>query len=1002
MDDFKNNSEITQPYQNISNRKNPKNFISFRKDVKNNKINNSYCIIETENKKISFDLVDNNDFFDKSNLKINIRVIKEKINPRIKSAKIRTNTDIWININRIIKEKEKVIKPSNLNENNLTNKEITDTIKESINKSNDQNNKIFKEFGNEDHIISVNPYSDEARIKDKKSPTINKNSICQQENDLYEKQNNSIICSKYINNDIFGLNKMKTIENTDYNSFALKNNYPDKINHENLIVNTINKKISLNQEYKNKAQSLTDNYNNNIIFNQNKLKDFNNSPNIKKLNSHTNFLSLNNYAEDYIYEAVKGFNNKNKNEKNNNGEENLDKSNNHSIQHKKIIYFDNFKKQENSREKVINEEFFSSKMKDLSMRNEKNLYSEENEVILYQENMNLNEEVFSQNNKKIIKKTITIINTPIPKIDCENEEQYNSTKRENYLNFNKNTSTNQIDKVLKKNSNRSRGQKSEEKLGTQCNVTIEDNSIFNPFQFCYICDNLNQIDFIYTTETCSHSICFKCLKSFLENRIDHNNFSIKCPIFTCNENFKEELTKNLVSEYHYKQLQIASSIKASNTNSLNFNKNKMIYRKNDNGEANISKNNTNNRVENVQQLNDFKEKINSPKIPLNIRTGINNENNSPTYLNSNIRSYSKKHIVEVNNLDNFYSYNKNKENYCKKCNEPSLYMRPCKSSAKCLNCFTTFCKYCLKPISHDHFDLNSFNYCKVYFRRKLNSLSSKNNNLNKFKNGVISFLMIIASYLILFMNCFYFLSKALRTIVNIDAYGRKINNFFFVNKNNYKKYENIKTYAYLKKGIINKENLKEEEISSENREEDYAPKLNNNIVINVNKKDFFYVKQERREGNHYKNNNDNMIDRMLHVQIENKNLNVNSFFADLKLLDKRLLYLIKSNIEIGRSLSDLRLRRVFSNPDNRGVFYFYDIYESENHLDNSKKRLLSMDYLDYFRNVKHSLIYEDVFILKIFRYFVYYVLFLILGPILLFILLFIIPYFPLLILIFQI
>ena len=68
---------------------------------------------------------------------------------------------------------------------------------------------------------------------------------------------------------------MKTIENTDYHSFALKNNYPDKINHENLIVNTINKNISLNQEYKNKAQSLTDNYNNNnIIFNQNKLKSF--------------------------------------------------------------------------------------------------------------------------------------------------------------------------------------------------------------------------------------------------------------------------------------------------------------------------------------------------------------------------------------------------------------------------------------------------------------------------------------------------------------------------------------------------------------------------------------------------------------------------------------------------------------------------------------------------------------------------------------------------------
>ena len=84
------------------------------------------------------------------------------------------------------------------------------------------------------------------------------------------------------------------------------------------------------------------------------------------------------------------------------------------------------------------------------------------------------------------------------------------------------------------------------------NKTMEENSMIFPFQICYVCDSLNQRDFVYSTELCDHTLCLKCLKAFYEIKIENCDYTFKCPIFFCIHKYREELIKVFVSEIHYK------------------------------------------------------------------------------------------------------------------------------------------------------------------------------------------------------------------------------------------------------------------------------------------------------------------------------------------------------------------------------------------------------------------------------------------------------------------
>lgn len=975
MDDLVNNSNDIDnriiPERNVSMFK---NFIAFRKDVRNNKINNSFCIIENDYKKISIDLVKNEDFLEKSNLKVNIDAIREKFYPRIKSAKNKTNNDFWEKIDLITEEKECINNPNSYNPTDI-NKKITETNYKTKYRPEDHVNNFYEDSKIKYQLIYDYPNSNETRskrnyesIKDKRrrSSILDKKSLCNLEKEINEKNHSVINQNNKINVDKIGLETIFNENKIDYNITSKKN------------INTDHKK----------DKNIINNLNGVLL-----------SRDCKEIDEN---ICLNNNYQEFIYEQLNGTDKKIKHEKINseaeilisNKEEN-DKFNKEMMNSNKVLQMDG--------------EFIGSKSDQVFKQIDKSLFTEENQILSSQENMNPNKEIFSLNREKIIKKTLTLINNPQTNIKCQKEEISKRNKTEYvynnrlHLNLDNIRSNNKIDKFIVINSHRSRGQRSEEKVGNQCNVTIEENSIIYPFRFCYLCDNLYQIDLVYNSETCNHSICQKCLKCFMEYKIDQNDLLIKCPIFTCCGKYKNELVKDLISQSHYRQL----GYKFLNSKSDEKN---IIFFKNDKKE--LSFENNQKGINSLRNINEKKENgLDIIKNKYNLKCDqVNNyknlilqENEPPTNLNTNLnmKSYSRKNIVEVNNdLNEFYFFNKNRENYCKKCNELSLFIRPGKNSAKCLNCFATYCRYCLKPISYDHFDLNSFNYCKVYFRRKLKILSYKN-NLNKFKNAIISFLMIIASYIIFFLNSFNYLSKVLRFIMKIDHYGNRLTYFYFINKINYNKYENIKNYFEEKKDILKNKNSKEDENNFDNRLPSYRM-LKNNVLINVGKKDHMTINYYNLKEQGLAKNNEDIINLKFPLLIENQKINADSLFSDIRLLDKNLLNLLKSKISLGESIGILKLRKILSLPDNRGAFYFKDIYENENHLTNDNKKLKSAECSNEIKLMKFMNRTDDHIILKTIRYFFYYLLSIIFGIVLFFFSLTIIPYFPLLILIFQI
>jgi hypothetical protein len=114
-----------------------------------------------------------------------------------------------------------------------------------------------------------------------------------------------------------------------------------------------------------------------------------------------------------------------------------------------------------------------------------------------------------------------------------------------------------------------------------------------------------------------------------------------------------------------------------------------------------------------------------------------------------IKVYTQKHILDINTNENFLLYNKTKEQFCQKCTEASLYGRTGKTYVKCLNCFNTICKFCMKIYNYDHLDITSESYCKVYFRKDLKKQIIKP---NKFKLYLLTLAMIIASYFLCFIS----------------------------------------------------------------------------------------------------------------------------------------------------------------------------------------------------------------------------------------------------------
>jgi hypothetical protein len=259
-------------------------------------------------------------------------------------------------------------------------------------------------------------------------------------------------------------------------------------------------------------------------------------------------------------------------------------------------------------------------------------------------------------------------------------------------------------------------------LDTQERIRIlndNEENTFEYFKLCFICDKLHLTTTTFTAIGCEHSICQKCGKTYYEDKIEQGDYSLKCPVYRCTYIPDPELVEKLLSGKHY-QAYRKHMDEANNT---------------DSGAFNIFK-----------QL-------------------------KSTNTNTDVKVYTQKHVFDVNTNDTFFCYNKARDQFCIKCGEPSLYGRTGKTYVKCLNCYNTICKFCMKFYTYDHFDITSMNYCKVYFRKTLKKIFEKPSTLKIF---LLTYLMMLPSFIMFICAMYTYLAEFLSHLLS----HREKTNFF--------------------------------------------------------------------------------------------------------------------------------------------------------------------------------------------------------------------------------
>ena len=230
---------------------------------------------------------------------------------------------------------------------------------------------------------------------------------------------------------------------------------------------------------------------------------------------------------------------------------------------------------------------------------------------------------------------------------------------------------------------------------------------YNAFQ-CLFCEQVFQENDISKLIKCEHKFCNKCGENFYYDLVNkgHNNKYFKCPFVKC----KKEIPYNII------ELLLASK---------NFDTLRIITNKQE-GLNNESNNNNLLFKDKEDYINEFFHKN--------------------TFKKRNIKRYDNKNIIDINNLKSDYIFGiQSKKNLilCPLCKNNDLYKNASKYFFKCLYCKNKFCKYCVKPLTDNHFDIDNLERCKVFFRI---------NNSRKKKFIVIFFrqiFLMIAGYLFL-------------------------------------------------------------------------------------------------------------------------------------------------------------------------------------------------------------------------------------------------------------
>ena len=188
---------------------------------------------------------------------------------------------------------------------------------------------------------------------------------------------------------------------------------------------------------------------------------------------------------------------------------------------------------------------------------------------------------------------------------------------------------------------------------------------------CYICEKSFYFIKLYYAECNQYFLCRKCLKSYYEDYIENNNFSkiLKCPCAQCDKTIDyEKIVKDVISDTHQKIYE-------------NYNEEKGIIDKYRDVDSNID---------------------------------------------TNLKLYTKRHVLDVNNNKKIYMFKKTKERYCPRCLMPYLFSKTNNNFIKCLFCNFKICKFCLKEYSHKHLNLQNEDHCKIRYRRNLDEQEKTN------------------------------------------------------------------------------------------------------------------------------------------------------------------------------------------------------------------------------------------------------------------------------------
>lgn len=370
----------------------------------------------------------------------------------------------------------------------------------------------------------------------------------------------------------------------------------------------------------------------------------------------------------------------------------------------------------------------------------------------------------------------------------------------NNANVNKDTINHKFKSILKKDSL------------TISNKRISSNNIKFPFRICFLCDQFHIREATFTSDRCDHSFCYKCGKTFFEEKIENGNIDFfgkpysylkNKELNSLNSIEKENNNNNINAQTHSRNNFSLEKENASNyTNTKNINEQlnskenqnlnkEIVCLEKDHFYCPVFKCEGIIHTDIIQQIignqfyNSYKEKLEclSKKIKNNeernlesnivakpnmfqIHSERSNKGNKKkqtfeelrfTHSLQEYKLITKKHILHLEDSNSvLQKISKEKNLFCTKCNLPALYGKTGNSYVKCLNCFQSICKFCFKPLTSDHFEITSLtNYCRVYFRKKLHKEKEEK---GRCFIAVFNFLLVLVSIIFTLIGSVYTVS----------------------------------------------------------------------------------------------------------------------------------------------------------------------------------------------------------------------------------------------------